>query len=177
MEIALQALLDAQTVDLDVDHEESADESYSESTGEIEDERESEECDIVREPLPKKPRRSPVPSEVSGSSDEEQLEPAISLDNPPNFSRVDTSASPETIQSSFPLYAEALGRAGLTVKLSAGEMLYLPAGWFHEVVSTGPPPLGHMAINYWFHPPDRVYFEKPYSTDFWENEWKTRQPH
>jgi len=48
--------------------------------------------------------------------------------------------------------------------LEAGQMLYMPAGWFHEVSSSG----SHCAINYWFHPP-------PYSAtakSFWEREWE-----
>ncbi len=31
---------------------------------------------------------------------------------------------------------------------------YLPAGWFHEVVSASSDGAGHFALNYWFHPPD-----------------------
>jgi hypothetical protein len=31
-----------------------------------------------------------------------------------------------------------------------------------------------MALNYWFHPPDGSAFEKPYQSDFWENDWKLR---
>lgn len=54
-------------------------------------------------------------------------------------------------------------------------MLYIPTGWFHEVKSSGlPEEGGHMALNYWFHPPDGTTFEKPYVSDFWENDWKQR---
>jgi hypothetical protein len=31
---------------------------------------------------------------------------------------------------------------------------FLPAGWFHEVVSSSSDGTGHFALNYWFHPPD-----------------------
>lgn len=70
-----------------------------------------------------------------------------------------------------------------------GDILYLPASWFHEVVSIGRPSSalndngnpqgggdgGHMALNYWFHPPDALYsFLKPYSTDFWPNDFRLR---
>jgi hypothetical protein len=71
-----------------------------------------------------------------------------------------------------------------------GDILYLPASWFHEVVSIGRPPSpspqnksvqdgggggGHLALNYWFHPPDALdNFEKPYSTDFWPNDFQQR---
>ncbi|WFD34146.1 hypothetical protein MCUN1_000982 [Malassezia cuniculi] len=43
--------------------------------------------------------------------------------------------------------------APIVVELKAGEMLYLPAGWFHEVTSRGTEGV-HMAFNYWMHPPD-----------------------
>ncbi|KAM5534131.1 hypothetical protein V8D89_012151 [Ganoderma adspersum] len=63
--------------------------------------------------------------------------------------------------------------APYVVELSAGEMLYLPASWWHEVTSTsGSSSSGdgvkggadiHMAFNYWFYPPDALdNFEAPY---------------
>ncbi|KAL7510345.1 hypothetical protein ACHAXN_012027 [Cyclotella atomus] len=59
--------------------------------------------------------------------------------------------------------------------VNAGEMLYLPASWFHEVTSYGVEGSGcHLALNYWFHPPDGKEFETPYSTDFWPNDFKDR---
>eukprot|EP00958_Prasinococcus_capsulatus_P009334 scaffold910_cov396-Prasinococcus_capsulatus_cf.AAC.55 len=67
-------------------------------------------------------------------------------------------------------------------------MLYLPAGWFHEVTSfscegnledvtenahMGRSPF-HMALNYWFYPPDvpEGSFEKPYQGSHWPRIWK-----
>lgn len=49
------------------------------------------------------------------------------------------------------------------VNLKAGEMLYLPASWWHEVTSTsaGDDDV-HMAFNYWFYPPTGKTFEEPY---------------
>ena len=42
-------------------------------------------------------------------------------------------------------------------ELEAGQMLYLPCGWFHEVRSYGSSKEGgHLALNYWFHPPDNT---------------------
>ena len=39
--------------------------------------------------------------------------------------------------------------------LAAGEMLYLPASWWHEVSSQSSTAGDvHMALNYWFHPPN-----------------------
>ena len=68
------------------------------------------------------------------------------------------------------------------VEIEAGQMLYLPAGWFHEVTSystTGDEGdfLGdcHMALNYWYHPPDALdNYQNPYQDDFWRREEKQR---
>ena len=55
------------------------------------------------------------------------------------------------------------------VDLAAGDLLYLPCGWFHDVTSYAE----HRALNYWFHPPDQPSFEAPYSAaEFWEEEWR-----
>lgn len=56
-------------------------------------------------------------------------------------------------------------------------MLYLPAGWFHEVSSFGS---DHMAFNYWLHPPDNLDpgpkgFEQPYRSDYWPCLWRDRE--
>ena len=65
-------------------------------------------------------------------------------------------------------------------------MLYLPAGWFHEVTSSSAADegntgevaeedkVGHLAFNYWFHPPDRLEADKPYSSDFWQKDYDRR---
>lgn len=72
----------------------------------------------------------------------------------------------------------------LIVELNAGEMLYLPTSWWHEVTSfsnaeetqlsdkkgkgkaKSTDDYIHMALNYWFHPPDQLdNAEKPYTDD------------
>ncbi|KAI0640863.1 Clavaminate synthase-like protein [Trametes meyenii] len=78
-----------------------------------------------------------------------------------------TAALPPTFSS-----ADFAGLKNTTdpyvVELSEGEMLYLPASWWHEVTSTstGDSTSGdavHMAFNYWFYPPDALdSFEAPY---------------
>lgn len=71
---------------------------------------------------------------------------------PPNFSRL--GALEIGADGKLPA---ALGGARLAeCELKAGEMLYLPAGWFHEVLSSG----SHCALNFWYHPPDRRDFEQ-----------------
>ncbi|CAM9816235.1 unnamed protein product, partial [Choristocarpus tenellus] len=94
---------------------------------------------------------------------------------PVNFSRVDPSMPPEELAKNFPLFPGA--DRMVEVVVSAGQMLYLPAGWFHEVTSLGSEE-GHMAFNYWFHPPDAVgeggSFDSPYTSDFWAKDWVAR---
>ena len=64
-----------------------------------------------------------------------------------------------------------------TVLLEKGDLLYLPAGWFHNVTSKGNDDSGgvHMAMNYWMHPPDTSgTFERPYVSEFWPRDWEAR---
>lgn len=51
----------------------------------------------------------------------------------------------------------------LVVDLRPGEMLYLPASWFHEVTSAATDDGPHMALNYWMHPPDGDAVDSPYA--------------
>ncbi|CAN0299517.1 unnamed protein product, partial [Hapterophycus canaliculatus] len=51
-------------------------------------------------------------------------------DPPANFSKVDPSLPRAELAERFPLF---LGAESRTVEVEAGQMLYLPAGWFHEV--------------------------------------------
>ena len=78
-----------------------------------------------------------------------------------------------------------------TITMIAGDALYIPAGWFHEVTSIGAaegPDGLHMAINYWYHPPDipsneddrstnKIVpnFDQPYVSRFWQRDWDQRQ--
>jgi hypothetical protein len=123
----------------------------------------------------KKSKSFPNEAQSEDDEGEDGEEESLSKKDPPSFSRVDTAASREVLEQAFPLYLNSESE-GFTVTLQAGEMLYLPAGWFHEVKSLGVPSEGgHMAINYWFHPPDGSLFEKPYQSDFWENDWRGRK--
>jgi hypothetical protein len=90
---------------------------------------------------------------------------------PLSFSQISTQdlhshlglTTPQTTSS-------ALEKAGkpYIVDLKAGDMLYLPTSWFHEVTSFSDEESSdnvHIALNYWFHPPDatKAEFEKPYA--------------
>lgn len=59
----------------------------------------------------------------------------------------------------------AVKDAAVEVMLTDGDLLYLPAGWFHEVTSFGDAMHGnvHCAVNYWFVPPDGSSLKAPYS--------------
>lgn len=77
--------------------------------------------------------------------------------------------------------SETIDLPYLHCTLHPGDMLYLPAGWFHEVYSSNSDrragtaePSYHMAFNYWFHPPDTKDFHHPYASTYWEEEWAER---
>lgn len=73
---------------------------------------------------------------------------------------------------SFCLESTAHGEY-ITETLKAGEMLYLPASFFHEVISFNTDEASHhMAVNYWYYPPSSEgSFEQPYEDDFWKDRW------
>uniref|UniRef100_A0A7S1XRY0 JmjC domain-containing protein n=1 Tax=Phaeomonas parva TaxID=124430 RepID=A0A7S1XRY0_9STRA len=102
-----------------------------------------------------------------GAAEEQEKTP------PDNFSRIDLSQPREAILRGFPRFHEA---KQLECEFQEGSMLYLPAGWFHNVTSfSGEDKSGvHMALNYWFHPPDGTGLAKPYSTDFWQEAFAER---
>ena len=50
--------------------------------------------------------------------------------------------------------AAALRARGFVVDLEAGEALYLPARWLHEVESTSTEGGGHVSVNYWWDAPE-----------------------
>ncbi|KAL1511069.1 hypothetical protein AB1Y20_005892 [Prymnesium parvum] len=92
---------------------------------------------------------------------------------PPNFSRIGAlpRGAPSTWASSATgrRFPRLLRARCAEVTLEAGNMLYLPCGWFHEVTSAG----DHCALNYWFHPPDTGQYKRPYrAAKFWKREWE-----
>ena len=86
---------------------------------------------------------------------------------PDSFSRVNLSLDPNDT---------SLVPPPAIVEIRAGECLYLPASWFHCVESFAASDDDdnsggvHMAVNYWYHPPDRLdHFADPYKHDFWKS--------
>ncbi|CAI5736689.1 unnamed protein product [Peronospora destructor] len=99
---------------------------------------------------------------------------------PVNFSQVDASQfgdgeHTQELQLEFPKFY--LAKVAIC-DLEVGEMLFLPASWFHEVESFGSTQgNGHLALNYWYQPPDQLspgHFASPYSSPFWQRDWKQR---
>lgn len=90
--------------------------------------------------------------------------------------QVDLTLPEQAIQEQFPLFPGL--HAAAEVTLTGGQMLFLPAGWFHEVTSfTAADSDTHVALNYWFHPPDTGAagtLAHPYSSDFWPSLWNAR---
>jgi hypothetical protein len=95
---------------------------------------------------------------------------------PPHFSRVDVSRLDD-----FPLFRDA---TCVHADIAAGDLLFLPAGWWHEVTSwssggdaASPAEQGvgtHLAVNHWFHPPDAsTSFDAPYRSDLWTRDYAT----
>ncbi|KAJ3279849.1 hypothetical protein HDU76_009374 [Blyttiomyces sp. JEL0837] len=95
-------------------------------------------------------------------------------DEPASFSVVDTETlHSDEIPEEFSLLEHA---TKITFNVKKGEMLYLPASWFHEVRSypdvEGKKPGLHMAFNYWFHPPTTDDFDEPYEDNYWEEKFQ-----
>ncbi|KAJ3338304.1 hypothetical protein HDU93_009751 [Gonapodya sp. JEL0774] len=117
--------------------------------------------------------KRPIGMVASGAPDVHVPKPL-----PPSFSKIPAntlnSADPHALDQ-FPL-ARAATR--VDCDLRAGEMLYLPAGWLHEVTSYGDnetdstAPGLHMAINFWMHPPMAAKFERPYEDMYWSELWE-----
>lgn len=196
IEAALEAALDAEVADNECDSEDNdnecdqddLDEEFGEDEAEDEAEVDSDltiDLNIDNTPLNEIKRKF--------TGDDETSNKRQSKSEPSNFSRVDTSLPLEVLTREYPLYVDALSRS-VEVTIKAGEMLYLPAGWYHEVFSQSQKKamidskdnedkslddcedcnIGHLALNYWFHPPDNDVFDKPYQSDFWLNDWRSR---
>ncbi|PRW60895.1 ion channel [Chlorella sorokiniana] len=99
--------------------------------------------------------------------------------DPDSFCKVDLNLPDAQLKKKFPQFPGKA--AALECIVEAGQMLYLPAGWFHEVTSyaTDDCPT-HLALNYWYHPPDNLkdastVLEQPYTSAFWPAVWEGRR--
>lgn len=84
--------------------------------------------------------------------------------HPPHFCRAQVTGRWDASLKGFPELPREM--EGAAVELGPGDALYLPAGWFHEVTSRGEGGGAHLAVNWWFYPPDRLDGDgkEPYAT-------------
>lgn len=96
-------------------------------------------------------------------------------EEPNSFSKVsvqDLHHPTAETKTKFPLLSKT---TRCTVDISAGEMLFLPSGWFHEVTSFSEATAAskaHIAFNYWMHPPATKAYSQPYEDTYWQSQWK-----
>lgn len=121
-------------------------------------------------------------------ADGDKEDPSASGDDLPNWSGADELSQGDDEETGNeggePLHFATNTPRGpdvpppLVVALVAGDALYLPAGWWHDVTSRSRPDGSvlskqgkhthtalHLAINMWFFPPDGESLDEPYRTD------------
>jgi hypothetical protein len=154
LEKAMDDLIDAEMGDNEEGDEDDDmdDEDYSGAIDEIE-----EKEDEIEE-YTSNPRRI-VDKTVKDPNNFSNVTPGVLLDE-------------DQLKEKFPRMKSA---TAAHCDLAFGDILYLPASWWHEVTSFGREGnQGHLAMNYWFHPPDSNDFANPYSTAFWPNDYNLR---
>jgi hypothetical protein len=186
--------------DDDEDEEDESDDDDDESDGDDDgakrkrlfgnsddDDDEDDDADLVAA-LAAAERGAPVADDYSGEGEgegEEEEEESDDdgdddesdddLGDPPSFSTLDPREPAHA--ALLPMHRAA------TVDVGPGDLLYLPCGWFHEVVSSSSSNVSssttatsesicsplHLALNFWFHPPDRARANpsNPYSRPYW----------
>lgn len=125
----------------------------------------------------KKSRKEKVVEKEESEEEEDEVLEAAELkpEEPNSFSKISVAElhnpTRET-HNKWPLLKKAIRT---TVHLKPGEMLYLPAGWFHEVTSSNgsvDKAAPHVAFNYWMHPPSTDSYVNPYEDNYWPAQWK-----
>jgi Cupin-like domain len=135
-------------------------------------------------------RNSKALATTAGRSDRASNGHRETQRRPSSFSPVDMRLSAEDRARKHPDFCP---KHEINVEVRAGEALYLPASWFHSVSSAAAdagcsevaktassaesvflhPPY-HLAVNYWYHPPDQDSFQQPYRNDYWAKNTKTK---
>jgi hypothetical protein len=182
MEAALDAVLDAEEDLMDDDFDED-DEDDDEEKGFLndddvgdDDDGEEEDAEAAESGTAKasaaSAKRIPV---LTKPADKAALAALKEVPPPVSFSQINTALPAAELARKFPKFKNA---CSIEVEVCAGDMLYLPAGWFHEVTSFSQPGKRlHMAFNYWFHPPTALQpgrAHTPYDSAFWPREWAAR---
>ena len=184
MEAAMEAMIDAEMGDSDGDADGDDDEDGLENAGamglfgnagDLEDDDDDDDDDDNDEDDEDDEDQKPSAEDVEDDAIDFTKPRFVdkTVKNPNNFSLIDSNLldDEDKLRTQYPLAVEA---KAAFCDVHQGEMLYLPASWFHEVTSFGSKE-GHMALNYWFHPPDALdNFDKPYSTEFWPNDFRQR---
>jgi len=111
-----------------------------------------------------------IRSDQQPPSKRQKVETKTTRTEPVSFSRVDLNEDDDILQQTFPKYAE-IAKLKQELTIGEGEMLYLPCGWFHEVVSKSNAQLcSHLAVNYWLHPfVTNGTMQRPYCDSFWQD--------
>ena len=133
----------------------------------------------VQEPSQKRRKIDPEQSENGkeddddddndDDGDDDNTSSSTTQKAPDHFSKIDLTKDESEVVESFP---DFMNTTRLRCQVKSGQMLYLPASWFHSVTSFTPKEekeKGHIAFNYWVHPPDSFSsFENPYNNGFWK---------
>jgi len=130
----------------------------------------------------------------TATTSEEKEEKIKPRKTPNNFSSIGTTSNWNKEKLSRYPHLQYVQKANVTI--NEGEALYMPCGWFHEVFSSSSSSKttkkegekeeeerdnknnieGHMALNWWVHPPDALdSYENPYSHGFWKWEFQQRK--
>lgn len=156
------------------DEEEDGDGDEDEEEDEDEDEGDDDDDDDDALGGDRDDGKTPGAARANGTTT-----PTDTPQEPPSFSRIKPHALhthflveppiPAPHPDASPLVPGPTCPAPLVVDLEPGQMLYLPASWFHEVTSWASPDAPHMAFNYWMHPPDGRTYDAPYAdAEVWD---------
>ncbi|KAJ3370827.1 hypothetical protein GGF31_003855 [Allomyces arbusculus] len=167
LEEAMDAMLEYAEDDLDFGGEDGFD------ADDLDDEEDEETADQFFKSS-KSSKKRPRPAEAKPPAADADSTPS----EPPSFSRIPVSAlHPSDDLTATTANANHEQRLALarrvTCALDPGDMLYLPASWFHEVTSySGDDSDVHIALNYWMHPPTESEFAEPYPDGYWRAVWE-----
>jgi hypothetical protein len=163
------------TIGKGFDYQSSCDDDEEENPGDLDSNRDDFDDDDATHQGADADEETADDHDSDDEDDPQQRQPSPNL--PPNFSSIDPALPLEVNRSKYPHFAQHAREC--LVNLTPGEILYLPASWFHCVTSSSSSsPCGtttgtstkeeedgglHIAINYWYYPPDNlVDYERPY---------------
>mmetsp|Transcript_37524 Transcript_37524/g.77857 ORF Transcript_37524/g.77857 Transcript_37524/m.77857 type:complete len:413 (-) Transcript_37524:335-1573(-) len=115
--------------------------------------------------------KEPIDDEDNFDDNDNSMEKAEQQKRPDHFSPMDIPSPDANALKNNPITGNM---EPIIVQIKAGDGLYLPSSWFHCVFSSSTPLDSiHLAMNYWYHPPDNLTsFEHPYTNAQY---WKRRK--